>query len=238
MRRIFAVAVLSFVTGCSQEGVTASAMSGASAPAVSASGAWSRTAMPSAAAPAASGGGSGTPEAVDPSALQELLAASPKNSLPSTGQDGGTAIGTETGVKEQADKKKHEDSAGVSAPAASASAGPAASSKVQFGSLSIQQEMSSASIEREARAQLYWNLVQRCRDKDKKLLPPDAVLILFRIDVDGFIVPSSITASPSLPDYEEAAHCMRRELSSATFRAPAGGRGLVMNISMTVPSVD
>jgi hypothetical protein len=110
--------------------------------------------------------------------------------------------------------------------------------KVSFGALSIQGEMSSASIEREARAQLYWTLVQRCRDKDGSILPPDAVTILFRIDEDGYIIGSSINSAPSKPIYEDAAHCMRRELSSATFRAPVGARGLMTPVTMTVPSVD
>lgn len=230
MRWIFAVTAV--LAGCSQE--RAQAVDLTAAPA-SASVPWSRSARPAAAA-AASGEGSQTPNAVDPAALQELLMAAPKEMPRSTEQDGGTAVGTETGVKEQREKKKREDT--EAAPSASASAAPAASSNVQFGKLTIQQEMSSASIEREARAQLYWNLVQRCRDKEKNILPPDAITLIFSIDADGYIVPSSITASPSQPVYQEAAHCMRRELSSATFRVPAGGRGLLTTITMTVPSVD
>ncbi len=238
MRWTFAAMAVLLTAGCSDQGAPSSDLGAASAPAVSASGAWSRRAMPSAAAPAVSGGESGAPESADSEALQELLRAAPKDAPPSTGPDGKTAIGTDTGVKEDKKKEETQGDEAPAAPTASASAAPAATSKVHFGAASIQQEMSAASIEREARAQLYWNLVQRCRDKENKLLPPDAILILFRIDLEGFIEPSSIMASPSKPEYQDAAHCMRRELSSATFRAPAGGRGVMMNVSMTVPSVD
>jgi hypothetical protein len=98
--------------------------------------------------------------------------------------------------------------------------------------------MASASIEREARAQLYWSLVQRCRAKDGSILPPDVVTLVFRIDEDGYIVGSSINATPSKTVYDDAAHCMRRELSAATFRAPGGARGMMTTVTMTVPSVD
>lgn len=173
---------------------------------------------------------------VDTSALDELLAAAPKGAASATGEDGSSAIGTDTGVKPS--DRDRADAPKEPASQPSAKAPPPGSVKVSFGALSIQNEMSSASIEREARAQLYWPLVQRCRNKDGSILPPDVVTILFRIDEDGYIIGSSINATPSKPTYEDAAHCMRRELSAATFRAPVGARGLMTIVTMTVPSVD
>jgi hypothetical protein len=175
---------------------------------------------------------------VDPSALDELIAEAPKEAMTPTGEDGGTAIGTETGEEPGRDPKKKEEDKPQPAASTSAAASSRTSSQVSFGPLSIQAEMSSASIEREARAQIYWGLVQRCRAKDGGYLPPDVVTLVFRIDDDGYIISSSINATPSKPIYEDAAHCMRRELSAATFRAPVGARGILTNITMTVPSVD
>jgi hypothetical protein len=167
----------------------------------------------------------------------EILAAVPKGSPPTTGPDGTSVVGTDTKLK-PGDPDAEEAPAAPAPKIDRAEARSREGDKVKFGSPSIQHEMSSASIEREARAQLYWNLVQRCRDKAGAILPPDAVTIFFRIDEDGYIIGWSITATPSKPDYEDAAHCMRRELAAATFRAPVGTRGLITMVNMTVPSVD
>jgi hypothetical protein len=177
---------------------------------------------------------------LDPTALDELIAAVPKEPVPATGEDGGTAVGTDTGIKPGSAHDKNDKTDAKQPPAASAKAAQAAppNPQVSFGPLSIQAEMSSASIEREARAQLYWSLVQRCRAKDGSILPPDVVTLVFRIDEDGYIVGSSILATPSKAIYDDAAHCMRRELSAATFRAPVGARGMPTTVTMTVPSVD
>ncbi|KYG05720.1 hypothetical protein BE21_03640 [Sorangium cellulosum] len=102
----------------------------------------------------------------------------------------------------------------------------------------VQADMSSPAIEKAARAQLYWDLVQRCRGPDGKILPPDAVRVEFNVDAEGYIVVPTIIGSASDPRYDEAATCMRRELSGAAFRAPAGARGLPTRVDATVPSVD
>jgi hypothetical protein len=98
--------------------------------------------------------------------------------------------------------------------------------------------MSTPSIERECRAQLYWPLVQRCRDPSGSILPPEVVTLRFLVDADGAIVSSSIFAAASEPRWEPAAECMRRELSALPFRAPASVRGAVTRVEATVPSVD
>jgi hypothetical protein len=176
--------------------------------------------------------------AVDPTALDEILAAVPKGAAPATGPDGTSAVGTDTKLKPGDRDAEEEPKEPVTTISPAPKVTRAEEGKVSFGPLSIQGEMASASIEREARAQLYWGLVQRCRDKDGSILPPDVVTILFRIDEDGYIIGSSINATPSKPIYDDAAHCMRRELSAATFRAPVGARGLMTHVNMTVPSVD
>ncbi len=60
----------------------------------------------------------------------------------------------------------------------------------------------------------------------------------FLIDIDGYIAPSSIVARAASPEHADAAHCMRRELSTATFRAPAATWGHVGEVRATLPSVD
>lgn len=189
---------------------------------------WSRGA--SARPPEAAGdAGPELATSVEPAALDEILAAVPKTRPGPTGEDGGTAIGTTTASASAR--------ASVSTPA-SASAPLPAAPRISVGKISLQAEVSSPSIERAARAQLYWNLVQRCRDKDGAILPPDAITLTFHIDEDGYIVPATITATAAHARHTDPAHCMRRELSAATFRAPAGARGLPASVSMTVPSVD
>ena len=112
------------------------------------------------------------------------------------------------------------------------------SSKIRVGKVTAEPAMSSPTVERAARAQLYWPLVQRCRDREGAILPPEVVHLAFQIDREGYIVPATILAFPKEPRFADAARCMARELSMATFRAPAGARGLPQNVSMDVPSVD
>lgn len=197
---------------------------------------WSRGA--SARPPEAAGdAGPELATSADPAALDEILAAVPKTRPGPTGEDGGTAIGTTTASA--SDSASARASASTSAPASASPSAPLpAAPRISVGKISLQAEVSSPSIERAARAQLYWNLVQRCRDKDGAILPPDAITLTFHIDEDGYIVPATITATAADARHADPAHCMRRELSAATFRAPAGARGLPASVSMTVPSVD
>jgi hypothetical protein len=62
--------------------------------------------------------------------------------------------------------------------------------------------------------------------------------LTFYLDRDGYVVPSTILAVPREARFAEAARCMARELSMATFRAPAAARGMMQNVSMDVPSID
>ena len=168
-----------------------------------------------------------TLKSADPAALRELLAAVPAAVRRPTGDDGGTAIGTDTGVPEPP----------APAPAADPPSDPARP-RVSVGKLDVKPEMASPAVEKVARAQLYWPLVQRCRDPDGKLLPPDAIALSFTIDPEGYLLPTSIVATAVEPRHEEAAACMRRELSGLPFRGPPAPRGLITRVDALVPSVD
>ncbi len=163
----------------------------------------------------------------DPLALADLLRAVPTSAPAATDPDGGTLLGTDTGVPSTASPVIVED-----APQRTKK------SSIQFGAVAVQTEMASPAIEREARAQLYFPLVSKCRDGDGKILPPDAILLDFTIDEDGYIVPQNISATATSPSYRSAADCMRRELLGLPFRGPAGARGQQAQVKMTVPSVD
>ncbi|WP_434041420.1 MULTISPECIES: energy transducer TonB [Sorangium] len=172
--------------------------------------------------------GAAAVSSAEPEALEEILAAA-RQAAPRPGGGGTIAkIGTSTGVPEPSAR-----------PAASAPPpAPAPRSRVEIGAPAVQVDMSSPAIEKAARAQLYWDLVQRCRGPDGKILPPDVIRVEFNVDADGYIVAPTIIGSASDPRYDDAATCMRRELSAATFRAPAGARGLPTRVDATVPSVD
>lgn len=174
-----------------------------------------------------------------PGVLEEILAAAPKASATPTGPDGGTLVGTETGVREQAREAGGGLDGGVDAAAASAAISRVGKRiQIQEGSPDVHEGIPSSAVERAARAQLYYPLVTRCRGADGKVLPPDTIVLRFKIDVDGYIVPSSISTSGTEPRYEAAANCMQRELSAAGFRAPAAARGVATWVNATVPSVD
>lgn len=164
---------------------------------------------------------------IDPGALDDLLAATPKLHPGPTAADGGTTIGATTGVPEGS-------ASAIVPPPTEATA----AARVVVGAPTVQAPMANPAIERAARAQLYWNLVQRCRDKDGKILPADAIAMRFTIDLDGYISPSSIVAQAASAEHADAAHCMRRELSTATFRAPAATWGHLGEVRVTLPSVD
>ncbi|XXX72892.1 hypothetical protein WMF30_35110 [Sorangium sp. So ce134] len=191
---------------------------------------WTRSAAPSLSERGAHPRTGGVPVAssVEPDALEEILAAA-RQAAPRPGDGASLAkIGTSTGLPAPS----------APPPDPAPSPAPAPRSRVEIGAPMMQANMSSPAIEKAARAQLYWDLVQRCRGPDGKLLPPDAVRVEFNVDAEGYIVVPTIIGSASDPRYDEAATCMRRELSGATFRAPAGARGLPTRVDATVPSVD
>jgi len=166
----------------------------------------------------------------EPGVLEEILSAAPKTPPKPTEPDSGTLIGTETGEKEG------PGTSSFASKAASATRG-SKSSLVETGIIEV-QALPAHAAERTARAQIYYPLVMRCRDAEGHILPPDAIVLRFRVDDDGNIVPSSISAIAVDPRHASAANCMRRELSAAAFRGPAASRGFPSSIKATIPSVD
>jgi hypothetical protein len=212
--------VLAALTGCTESVPEGAPPAARPSPSV-----WSRDA--STAQAASSAAGPPVASSVDPEALDEILAAAARAAPRHAEARDGGAIGSDTGVP---------------APSHSASAPPAPepapSRNVNFGKPTVEPRMSDAAIERAARAQLYWPLTQRCRDRGGAILPPDAVHLEFNVDGDGYILSSTIIAKPARPEHAEAARCMHRELSTITFRAPASARGTTHTIRSDVPSVD
>ncbi len=176
-------------------------------------------------------------KAAEPGVLDEIVAASPKALRKNTGPDGGTLVGTETKTE-----TKDEQAADAEAALSSKEPGvlPLRADKpflVKGGNVEM-QGLPAHAIERATRAQLYYPLVMRCRDLDGKILPPDAIVLRFKIDEEGSIAPSSISAVAVDPRHESSANCMRRELSATPFRAPAAARGVATHVRATIPSVD
>ncbi|MFO0590592.1 MAG: hypothetical protein U0441_23825 [Polyangiaceae bacterium] len=163
----------------------------------------------------------------DPLALADLLRQVPTSAPGPTDPDGGSLIGTETGVPGTAAPVTVED-----APHRGKQV------SVQLGALNVQAVMASPAIEREARAQLYFPLVSRCKGEDGKVLPPDAVLLELTIDEEGYILHQNTVATAQNAKYKAAAECMRRELLALPFRGPAGARGVPAQVKITLPSVD
>jgi hypothetical protein len=187
---------------------------------------WSRDAAVSAAADILDAGS--VSDAPNATALDEIVAAADKLTSTPTDPKGGTLVGTETGVTPNASAR----------PSASARARSPAPTKIGVGEPEIEPDVSSPAVEREGRAQLYWNLVQRCRAPDGSILPPEVVTLRFTIDADGYVVPGTIQSTASDPRWQQAASCMLRELSAASFRAPPSARGVAARVTATVPSVD
>lgn len=167
----------------------------------------------------------------EPGVLAEILASAPKSLPKPTDPDGGTLIGTETGEQAGAAATTLR-SKGVAVAARANKSG-----LIESGMIEV-QSLPAHAAERTARAQIYYPLVMRCRDADGRILPPDAIVLRFRVDEDGNIVPSSISAVAVDPRHESAANCMRRELSAAAFRGPAASRGSPSSMKATIPSVD
>jgi len=168
----------------------------------------------------------------EPGVLGEILAAAPKKMLSATDPDGGTLIGTETGVKQDGAAENTLGSKGTANGVRAAKM-----MSIESGVVEV-QGLPPHAAERTARAQFYYPLVTRCRDTDGQILPPDAITLRFRVDEDGNIVPSSISAIAADERHESAANCMRRELSAVAFRGPAAFRGSPTSLRATIPSVD
>lgn len=169
------------------------------------------------------------PDEPDPQALDELLNAAPRRQPPPTGPDGGTLVATETGVPEPDEAAKHPG-----APAPTAPPRP----KLEAGRMEIQPWLSNPAIERAAREQFYWPLVQKCRGPDGELLPPETITLVFTIRTDGSVDPASVGATATEKKYDRAAECVVREFSALPFRGPPASIGNTTRVISTLPSVD
>lgn len=168
------------------------------------------------------------PSEPDPDALEELLRAAPTRRLGSTGPDGGTLVGTDTDRTAAAPAKEAEPPAGPPPP----------EPQLRAGRMEIQPWISNPAIERTAREQLYWPLVQRCRDPEGAILPPEAITLVFTIRTDGSVDPASVAATANDERYEAAAECVVREFSALSFAGPPATIGNTTRVISTLPSVD
>ena len=91
---------------------------------------------------------------------------------------------------------------------------------------------------RSFRAELYWELTQRCRDEHEAILPPGSVEVTFDVDDEGYLVTSTISAIAKSPAFERAALCMRREVARSGYRVPPSARGAVIHVKRWVPASD
>ena len=150
----------------------------------------------------------------EPAALLEIIAAAPADSAPADVLPG-------------------------SAPRPAA-ASPKSRASIDLGAEPMVMEpgIASPAIERALRAGLYWDLVQRCRDAEGKLLPPDAIDLAFTVEADGSIAKATVTATARKREHDAAAECVRREVGASTFRGPLPENGMATRVATTVPSVD
>ncbi len=159
-------------------------------------------------------------------ARRELLARVP-SALPPTG-DSSSLLGTDT----------HEplvDGGEAETSAAPKDGGAKMESHV---SMVARPGRPGAAVEKLLRATVYFDLVNRCRDKSGAILPPEAIVLGFEVDANGAIIDGTIQAAPKDPSHEAAAECMIRELTASSFRAPPATKGESTTVTMPVPSVD
>jgi len=170
--------------------------------------------------PYASGAASATASALalDPRALKDVLARVPAPLARTS--SGGTLIGTDPSAT----------------PLASAAA--SATAEQSFIDLRPDLKASNAGSEKDMRASLYFDLVDQCRDKAGKHLPPEAIEIEFRIDPRGRIDRTSVKAKASQPEHAAAADCMVRVVRTADARFATQRLDEPTRIRARVPSVD
>ncbi len=174
-----------------------------------------------------------TPTKADPVALAELLRAAPDKTPSPTGPDGGTLVGSETEVEPT---KGSPDEVAAGAGTTGPGQGPRAA--LRAGRMELRPQLSNVAIERAAREQIYWRLVQKCRDGKGEILPPDSITLVFTIRTDGSIDPASVGATAADKRYRAAAECVVREFSAIPFRGPEAALDQDTRVIATLPSVD
>jgi hypothetical protein len=155
---------------------------------------------------------------IQPGALREILEEVPAP-LPPTSASG-TRVGTDTGL-----------------PAASARPDEGEDDSILLN-LRTKLEPSNAGTERDLRATLYFDLVDRCRDDGGARLPAESVLVSFRVDARGQIERGSVTTTPLDPKFAKAAECMLRVVRTSDAHFTPARLGQPIAVRAKVPSVD
>lgn len=162
-------------------------------------------------------------ETADPGVLAEILdhvpSASPRRP---TGPDGGTLVGTDSGVE------------GEELPEA-----PPADERppLRVGRERYDPLLSNPAIERAARAQIYWPLRQ-CKTPDGEPPPPESVALSFTLRPDGTVDPATVSAKAKNKALQPVAECVVRTFSTIVFRGPAAAHGTSPRVVVVWPSVD
>jgi hypothetical protein len=156
---------------------------------------------------------------VDPAALRDVLARVPAP-LPPTSASG-TLVGTDTRL-----------------PASSATPTTDGAGESVLLDLRTKLAPSNAGSERDLRATLYFDLVDRCRDDKGQHLPPESVMVRFRVDAHGQIDRASVQTRPLAPAFAAAAECMARVIRTSDARFTPARLGQPIAVSAKVPSVD
>jgi hypothetical protein len=141
------------------------------------------------------------------------------SALPATSASG-TIIGTDTG------REGHEPPV------------PEESETASLVALLPTFKPSNAGLERDLRGTLYFDLVDACRGPGGAPLPPEAVLVVFRVDPKGQIDRASVQATALDRAHAEAARCMVRVVRSSEARFTPPRTDKPIEIHAKVPSVD
>ncbi len=168
-------------------------------------------------------GASRSGEAPDPVALGELLDHVPERPGPRpTGPDGGTAVGTDTGIA--------GDEPAVDPPVP-------APPRLRVGRARYLPLLSNPAIERAARAQIYSPL-RICAEASNPPPPPESITLSFTLRPDGSVDPASVGAIANKEALDEVAACVVRTFSKIPFRGPAAAHGTSPRVVILWPSVD
>lgn len=162
-------------------------------------------------------------ELPDPMALAELMDRVPSaQRLGPTGPDGGTLIGSDSGVE--------GDELPEVPPAAS-------HGRLRVGRPDFQPLVSNAAIERAARAQIYWHL-RKCTTPTGEQPPAESIVLSFHLRPDGSADPATVSAEAENAKLDSVAECVERTFAGIAFRGPAASLGTSPRVIIAWPSVD
>ena len=160
------------------------------------------------------------PNQADPVALAQLVAKAPDEPASSTGPDGRSELGSDTG-----------EPMGEVAPL------PSTLPELESSKAKVQPALSSPAIERAAREQIYWHF-RKCKAPDGRLPPPESITLFFIVRQDGVTDPASVSATVRDESLAPVAECIVREFSALPFEGPPGARRTTARVIVRWPSVD